>query len=410
MGTPDRRGGPLRLLWLIDSLTLGGAEALTAVFARAVDPGRLALTVCALKSLGGNPFAAELAAAGTPAVELGSRGLSDLGAFRRLLALVRATRPDVIHAHLTDATIWGAAAARLAGRPCVATLHVAPPGPPGPRRPLHRLALARGCARVLAVSEAARREWLAAGGRPRLRPERVAVVPNGVEPERWTAPPEEGRTARRELGVPEGAPLAVTVAALRPGKGLRDLLAAVPAVLERVPAARFLVVGDGPLAGELAAAARGLGGRVLLAGFRRDPPALLAAADLFVLPSRDDALPTALLEAMAAGLPVVAGDAGGIPEIVAPGTGRLVPPGDPRALAAAVAELLASPSERAALAAAGRARVRRRFTASAWCERLLDLYGELALNPAARSSESARPAPAAGAEGRPAERPLRSRP
>jgi glycosyltransferase involved in cell wall biosynthesis len=230
---------------------------------------------------------------------------------------------------------------------------------------------------VVAVSGAVRDAWAAAG----LSAERVVVVPNGVDLAEGRAAPgaAERRAVRRELGVAQGAPVVATVSLLRPGKGLEVLLAAAPAVLAAHPRARFAVVGDGPARAELeaGAAAGGVGEAVAWTGFRRDVPALLAAADLFVLPSLDDAFPTAILEAMAAGLPVVATRAGGIPEIVDDGaTGLLVPPGDAAALARAISTLLADPAARKSLGEAGRRRAGERFSTAAWLGRLERVYGE----------------------------------
>lgn len=167
---------------------------------------------------------------------------------------------------------------------------------------------------------------------------------------------------------------------LREGKGIEVLLDAIPAVLADHPDARFVIVGDGPLREALEArAVDRVVDRVTWTGFRRDVPELLAASDLFVLPSLGDAYPTVLMEAMAAGLPVVSTRVGGIPEIVEDGrTGRLVPPGDAAALAKAISGLLDSPGEREALGRAARAEAERRFSTKTWVERLGEVYEQAA--------------------------------
>jgi hypothetical protein len=157
---------------LIDSLTAGGAEALVAPFARAW-PGEL--RVCCLKSIGGNPFEAEVRA-----TNLEAKNLRDLGAFRRLLRLLREERIELIHAHLAYASIWGALAGRITGIPCVATLHVAPSGAAprskeGIREALMVHALNRWATRVIAVSASAREAWIERGLK------KVVVVGNGIE-------------------------------------------------------------------------------------------------------------------------------------------------------------------------------------------------------------------------------------
>lgn len=373
----DRPGGPLRLLWLIDSLTLGGAERLAVAFARAVEPVEVGLTVCALKRLGDNPYEAELRATGAAVVHLGSRGLRDLSAFRRLLRLARGARVELVHAHLTDAAIWGAGLARLTGCPLVATLHVEPGAAPRWTAPWLRervmaAALRRWAARVIAVSAAQRDGWLAAGmaGRPPV------VVPNGVD--LAVHPTGEREVTRRELGIAPGDRVAIAVAALRGDeKGIDVLLRAMRRIAAGPVPARLLVVGSGAKESTFREMARALGvaDHARFLGFRRDIPRLLGAADVFVLPSRRDALPTVLMEAMAAGLPVVASAVGGIPELVdAPATGRLVPPGDETALADALLELLERPSVAAALGGAGRRRAEERFGVDRWLASLGKVY------------------------------------
>ena len=173
--------------------------------------------------------------------------------------------------------------------------------------------------------------------------------------------------------------MVTTVSVLRRGKGIEVLLEAVPEILRRVPRARFVFVGDGPLRSSLDNQARsmGLGGCIRWLGFRRDIPALLEATDLFVRPSLEDAFPTVLLEAMAMGLPVVASRVGGIPEIVIPGqTGTLVEAGDAPGLAQAVSDLLLQPTERAACGEAARRRAQAEFSIQNWLSRLEALYRE----------------------------------
>jgi glycosyltransferase involved in cell wall biosynthesis len=346
-----------------------------------------------LKSIGGNPFEESLRAAGVPVHALEARNLRDLSAFRRLRRLLAERRIDVVHAHLAYASIWALLAAGRGGRtvPVVTTLHVRPPAAgllsrEGARRRL-RVALSnRRAARVIAVSEAVRRAWVEEAG---LDSARAEVVHNGIDVGAFELSPGNRESARaelrRELGVAPGALLVLTVSVLRQGKGLEVLIDAAGRVSIGSPApeVRVVVVGDGPAAGALRERAAAGEGRVLFTGFRSDVARLLAAADLFVLPTLDDAFPTVLLEAMAAGLPVIASDTGGVPEIVSARgrestgeTGRLVPPGDRAALATAIAELLADAPRRLALGEAGRRRARERFSSDAWLDRLERVYAE----------------------------------
>lgn len=375
---------PTRVLWLTDSLTLGGAEALSVAFARARDPDRIDLRVAFLKSLGGNPFEAELRSSGVAPTNLGARNLRDVGAFRRLLALLRTEGIEVVHAHLAYASIWGCLAGALARVPVVVTFHVAPSTDPlwsreGLRRVL-RIRLANALARrAVAVSGAVRVAW----GREGLDRDKVEVIHNGVALEALpTDPtPRAGIGLREELGIDPDSRIVLTVSVLRSGKGMPDLLSAIARLVAAGEDVTLLLAGDGPLHEELERrlGAEELRDRVHLLGFRRDVPSLLATADVFALPSRWDALPTALLEAMAAGLPVVATETGGIPEIVEDGvSGLLVPPGDPGRLAEALERILGDPVLARRLGEGARERVRRDFSRERWCERLSALYETLA--------------------------------
>jgi len=175
---------------------------------------------------------------------------------------------------------------------------------------------------------------------------------------------ERRHAARRELGLEEGAPVLVCVARLVPLKRHRDLILALPALIERHTGLRLLIVGHGSEEGTLRALATdcGTSGHIDWLGQRDDVPAILDASDLFVLPSTHEGISLALLEAMAAGLPVVATDVPGISEIVVPEvSGVLVPPGMPERLAEAIDRLIADPELSRSIGRAGHQRVRDRF-------------------------------------------------
>jgi len=334
-------------------------------FARAIDRNA-ELQVCCLKSIGGNPIEQRLREAGVPVINLEARNLRDIRAFRRLLALLRQQRIQLVHAHLTYAAIWGAIAARTAGVRAVATLHVAPTA--GSLRDRVREWLMMRLLRwsgsqAIAVSEAVRRAF-----QSRYPFARMEVIHNGIEVEAF-----ERRNAsrslelKREFGFAADGPVIVTVSVLRAGKGIDVLLRALHHV-----DAQLLVVGEGPMRTAWSAL---IDKDVVWAGYRDDVPRLLAGADLFVLPSLDDAFPTVLLEAMAAELPVIATHVGGIPEIVdSAEVGVLVPPGDVVALADAIEALLRDGERRCRIAAAGRRRVAQEFSTERWTERLMTLY------------------------------------
>lgn len=374
-----------RLLWLIDSLTVGGAESLILPFARKLDRSRYALTVCCLSTVAGNAIEPQLREEGVTVANLGARNLRDRAAFRRLVDLVQREKFDLVHAHLPYASIWSAVLSRNTGVPSIASLHVAPSATrelfntlrhrvmTEVRDRLMRFVMKRWSSRVISVSDALRRIYLERGG---VDPTKMRVVHNGIELDRFRRDRATTRAfVEREFNLPADAKIAVTVAVLRPKKGIEVLLDAAT----RVPDAHFLIVGDGPKRQEWEALARELGiaERIRWAGYRRDVDAILAGCDLFVHPSLDDAFPTVLLEAMAAGLPVVATRVGGIPEIVNEFTGRLVRANDAAELASAIAALLGDDVARKRMSVAAERTATEKFSTEAWIARLDAVYREV---------------------------------
>lgn len=287
-----------------------------------------------------------------------------------LAGLMRRFAADAAQLHDPHALSAGVLARAMGARtPFVATRRVDFPVKRGLSRAKYRRA-----GRVIAVSRAIA-DVLEAGG---LAGHAVRVVYEGV---RDRAPQPGGREALRELGIPDDAPVVGNVAALTDHKDHQTLLAAAATVVARVPAARFVIVGDGELRGALESRARELGlrDRCVFAGFRTDLDRLLPAFDVFCLSSHMEGLGTSLLDAMAFGRPVVATGAGGIPEAVTDGvTGRVVPVRDAPALADALVDVLQDGGKRAAFGAAGRERFRERFTADLMVERTLDVLREVA--------------------------------
>ena len=378
-------GRRIRLLWLIDSFNVGGAESLVLPFARRYDRKRYELFLCCLTSIGGNPIERELAAEGISVVNLEARSLRDVAAFRRLLSLIRDREIDLIHAHLTYASTWAALASRLTRVPSVATLHVAPPrrGAAAVRDRLMRFALNRWGSKVIMVSEALRSDYRDRGG---LSPSKVLVAHNGIEVDRFHGDRSIARgKIEREFDIPPGSDVIVTVSVLRPGKGIEVLLESVRAVRHQRPSALFLIIGEGEKRREWEALAAKLGvsEHVRWAGHRSDVAEILPGCDLLAHPTLADAFPTVLLEAMAAGLPVVASSVGGVPEIIEPGVnGQLVPPGDAGALAAAIIALLTVANS---MRDSARRIANARFSTNAWLHRLDAVYesvGARAVTPA----------------------------
>jgi glycosyltransferase involved in cell wall biosynthesis len=284
---------------------------------------------------------------------------------------MRRARPRVVHTHSWGTLCEGYVASRLAGVPVL--IH----GEHGTleTRRLNRLVqrwVWRRVNQVLAVSSLLARRMAATIGFP---VDRIRIIRNGVDLERFGG--IDRSEARRLLGLDPAALLVGTVGRLVPVKDHATLLHAVAHLASRGLCCDVVIAGEGPLRNATAALAGqlGLGSRVQLLGHRPDVERVLAALDLFVLPSRSEGLSNTILEAMASRLPVVATRVGGAEELVDDGaTGLLVPPAEPAALADALGRLLAAPARRQAMGAAARRRTEREFGLDGMIRAYQDLY------------------------------------
>lgn len=229
---------------------------------------------------------------------------------------------------------------------------------------------------AIAVSEATRSDRVRHTG---ISQSRVVTIHNGIDPTRLGARPEPA-LARRHLGLPDDRILVGGVGQLRMYKGFDVLIKAFARVAGLYPQADLVITGTGPLHADLTNLADGLGvnGRVHFIGFQPDVLRVLAALDVFALPSRCEALPYVILEAMAAGLPVIATTVGGVPEVIEDGlSGLLVPPTRVDSMAEGIGWLLGSVSERSRLGAAARERVVRHFQQRDSAQRTIGVYRHL---------------------------------
>ncbi|MEW5985372.1 MAG: glycosyltransferase [Chloroflexota bacterium] len=376
---------PHPITYLIDALGLGGAERLLISTLRHLDRAQFAPRVCALQARDGNPVARDIERLDVAVDRVPVRNLRDPLALPRLLRYLGCERPALLHTQLEFANTLGTLAGRLLAIPTITTLHTFDDPPKGARAH-RRLRLMWWCLRhfsrrILAVSEATRQHHVRLG---RLSPTQITTLYNGID----LSPFHSGGWGIRGLSlglspnplIPAEARILMTVAVLRPEKGIQVMLSALPAILAAVPDVYYVVVGGGDHEAILRAeAARcGVAERVIFTGVRDDVPQLLSEAHVFVLPTFADALPTVLAEAMAAGRPIVASNVGGVPEMVEHGrNGLLVPPADPAALAQACIHLLNHPAQAQAMGRAGRAIVQQRFDARRQVRRLVEIYEEL---------------------------------
>lgn len=358
-----------------DSRVLGGAENAMFMLLESLDRDEWRPTLLLEDAPGTEPLAARAVALDVPLRRLAPMPLGLEGARRvpGLVRLLRRERPDLFHAHMSSlvACKWGLAAAVAARVPAVlGTVQVGGYEPPDRSAYWQLRALARGVDRYLAVSRDIARELVEQLGWPE---EKIEVSYNAVDLQRVEVAAPPG--LREQLGG-ETRPLVLTPARLDAQKGHRTLFEAIA----QVPDAVFLLAGEGPEREPLEALAAQLGidDRVRFLGRREDVPQLLAACDVFALPSLYEGSSLAVLEAMAAGAPVVSSAIGGTDELIEDGgSGLLVPPGDAEALAAALRRLLDDPELRESLAARARERVERDLTRERMAARVTGVYREL---------------------------------
>jgi glycosyltransferase involved in cell wall biosynthesis len=354
------RGGEQQTLYLMEGLAARGIGQL-------------------LVAQRGGALAVRARERGLPVRALRMRGEVDLAAVFDLASLLREHRLSILHAHTSHAHSLGALAAALLG-------------PIGPkvivarrvdfsifRRSflgLNRIKYRHGVDRYVTVSRAIRNVLLKDG----LPGEMISVVHSGIDLARIDGAPERTAEIRRELAVPEGDALVANVAHMADHKGQIYLVDAVPLVLAERPRTTFAIVGEGELKATLEARARELGvaERVRFPGFREDVPTILKALDVFVMPSHMEGLGTSVLDAMAAGAPVVGTEAGGMTEMLDHGRNGLVcPVRDAKALAAAIVSLLGDRARARTLAEAAREDVVARFSKEAMVSGTVAVYEEL---------------------------------
>lgn len=387
---------------MIDSLSLGGAERLLATLAKAGTSEDVDIEVVSLAAPSGRVqegMTSLLGDLGIRPDHIALQRMASPAGWVRLMRRIRESRCDVVHAHLQEASTLTPVLARLAGHRTVCTFHHVPAPLDGREALKERLAVgaasrSRG---VIFVSQASMDAFAVTYGRG----SNWVVVPNGVDLDEFKPGIDVGFPA--ELGIPDAAPTAILVAAMRGRKGHEHAIAAWPDVTAHRPDARLVLVGAGSEEARYRALADscGVADRVVFCGIRGDIPTLLQAATVVLLPSQTEAFPTTLLEAAACGKPVVATPVGGIPEIVVDGeTGELVPYGDAAALGTAVSALLDDPERVRKMGAAARRLAEERFGARLWARRLkavytaaaagrrvddADLRGDLAVTPTGRS-------------------------
>lgn len=373
---------PIRVLFVQPSLGVGGAERHITHLVRLLDRDRFRCMVCCIKEPG--PLAADVESAGVEVVALHSGTRQAPAALARLTRLMRSYRPDIVTMNGFNAEFLGRLAATASRGPArIVWKHNCG----DVHRPLvHRLAgrlLDPVTDYYLGVAFGQVPYLVNGLG---LKGSKIRIIRNGVDPADYGNPGPDGRLrdegVARALGIAPSDRVVGILAVQRPEKDHATFLRAGRLVLDRMPDARLLVVGDGPMrpASEQLARELGLGDRVVFAGMRSDIPEILSLVDVMVLSSYTvECFPFSILEAMSAGVPAVCTAIGGLPEMIEDGvTGHLVAPRDPAGLAEAVLRILEPEGRAREMGVAARDRVASRFTLQACAQETERVFASIA--------------------------------
>jgi sugar transferase (PEP-CTERM/EpsH1 system associated) len=365
----------MRITHVVENLNRGGLERVVIDLARTqAQRGHACEVVCLFER---GLLADELEAQGVPVHACGKRGGLDMRAALRLRRLLRAHGAEVVHTHNAMAHYYAVPASLGLDVRRINTRHGMAGLATSTRREwLFRLSLPFTAA-VVTVCEAARRDLLRVAALPSAK---LIAIPNGIAIERFKPADADEREKRvATLGLPARTRLIVTVGRLTGAKNHESLVRAFIALRRERPDIALAIIGDGELREPLATMARAeaTGGRVLLLGDRSDVSDLLPGCDVFAMSSLTEGYSVALLEACAAGLPIVATDVGGNAEIVHEGVnGRLVPPGDDEALATTLGELLGDQGRAGIMGRAGRNWVEQQGSLQQMARRYEALYAD----------------------------------
>ncbi len=358
------------IMHLIETSGPGGAEKMLISLVDHLEKGSYRSIVCLLKD---GWLREQFQRRGVETFILPLNWSFDIGWLGRFVAFLRKHKVDLMHAHEFAMNTYGSFASALSGIPIVTTVH-------GKsyywkyfrRRMAYRFVSRQS--KMVAVSEDIARGLCQAVG---IRPNRIRIIYNGIETDLFHPNQKTREQIRRELQVTDEQSVIGTIGNLYPVKGHTYLVRAAAAVTQVFPESVFIIAGRGQLLEGLQTEARELGveKHIRFLGFREDVPALLQAMDIFVLPSLSEGLPLSALEAMASGKPVVATRVGGVPEVVADSeTGFLVAPEDADGLAEKLVCLLKAPFLAQQLGAAGRERVKERFSLDRMEKEYEELY------------------------------------
>jgi glycosyltransferase involved in cell wall biosynthesis len=365
--------GLIKILQIIDLLQWGGAQKMQVFLAEQLQNRDVELTIVSLNASMGSPVPEILRQRGMRVVVFPFPKFLSFRSFWRLFDFIRREKFDLIHTHLTYSNILGTIIGRMTGTPVIASLRTAGYDPRYHRwirQFIETVVVLFGAQRIMANGQV-----VAELGRKRFFSRKIDVVPNAITLTE-ALPSEERNALRMQLTGDPTRPIVISVGRLDLPKGFPDLLNAFDLVRKTYPQAALLIAGDGPIREQLERQVKDLGleNHVFLLGERDDVGSLLGASDLYVTSSHWEGLPVSVLEAMAAGLPVIATTVGELPTLVVRQAGSLVPPREPERLGMEIIHLLSNPDRIESMGMAGREHIQKNFSPAVWVRQLLTLY------------------------------------
>ena len=363
-----------KVLQVVEDLPIGGLETTLYQIVTHLDPQKYDVRTCCLEE--GGPVAEELISRGCPVDTLGLNNYYNPRQILSFKKYLQKHTPDIVHTHGEFASTFARLTALLNGTPVILR-HIQTKANLKFRHRIYDGVLTRLTGGAIAVSEDCASHHI----RKCLIPhEKMMILPNGVDPELFDSALFPSQILG-PLGIGDRHILIGCVGRLSPIKGHIFMIRAMPGILQKFPHARLLIIGDGPEKARLLQEATRLSisEKIILTGLRRDVPAILKALQVFVLPSTDvEGLPLSIVEAMCAGVPVVASEVGGVSEIVKHGeTGLLVPPKDSSWLSSAILQVLEHPDLAERLSHSALILSRNHYSIQVLIKRLEKIYDDL---------------------------------
>jgi glycosyltransferase involved in cell wall biosynthesis len=366
----------MRVAIVIDSLKVGGAQKLVSAFASNAAAHGLVPVIIILREDNAPFLMNSVRDSGIKLIRLPQAPLFSIGRFRQLVRLLKEEQLDIVQTHLTYANILGTLAAHAAGVPVIATLHTIAVPRGWKAKLLHVIennVLKKYATRILAVGRV-----VSVANQRSFGKRKLDVIQNGI-PKPAFPPLQERDRLRREITGDGSGSIVITVGRFTRAKGYEDMVEAFRLLQQRASRPKLVMVGSGATVDIIKNQidTLDLNQSIILTGERDDIPSLLALSDVYASSSHREGLPLAVLEAMMAGLPVVATSVGDIPTVVTEETGVVVPPHHPELLADALEDLLQNPKKREAMGQAAYRRAMDEYSVEAWMKKHLDLYREV---------------------------------